>query len=308
MIKLVERMFMNKDIQVNKAINILSMAILTIFMVLMSEYTVLTLAIVPVLLAIFLVRNKAFDSIILFFVLAGLSYVFSFTKILYAEFLAVGLLGLVLFMTIKYDTKDINALLIIFIISAIFLNLGYLYLIRENAIDLNKLADDLIKMVENEGFDYPKEMLENSLRNIPTILSILGFIYSLIVLKTTRNYLNYKDSSIRDFSKINTLRITIKEVVYGLIIALVMILGAKSFGFDQALVQTNVISLGVSLVQINGLLTMDYVIEQRKSKAYRVFTWILVILLFSFLSLFFLFLGGIDIIFNLRGAVYARKK
>lgn len=299
---------MNKNIKLNKATNIMTVAILTIFMVLMSQYTILTLAIVPVVLAIFFVREKTLDSLILFLVLGLLSYVFSFTKKDYAIFLAVAILGFIMTLTIKFDLNDMNALIIIFIISAIFLNLGYLYLVKINAIDLNKMVDELVSISQKEGINYPKEVLENSLNNIPAILSVFGFIYGLISLKTTRNYLNYKDSSIRDFSKINTLQITIREVVFGLILAIALILGAKNFGFDQSLVQANVISLGISLVQINGLLTMDFVIEKRKSKTYRVFTWIMIIFLFSFLSIFFLILGGIDIIFNLRGALYARKK
>lgn len=308
MIELVERIFMNKNLLVDKATSILSVAILSIFMVLMGQYTIITLAIVPVVLAIFMLREKALDSLILFLVLGLLSFVFSFTKKTNASFLALAILGLLIAFTIKFDFKDMDALIIIFIVSAVFLNLGYFYLLKINAIDLNKMVDEVVKMLQQEGLEYPKEVLEASLKNIPAILGVLGFIYGLIALKTTRNYLNYKDSSIRDFSKINTLQVTIREVVIGLLLALILIIGSKNFGLDQGLVEANAISLGISLVQINGIFTMDYVIERKRSKAYRMFTWILIVFLFSFLSIFFLILGGIDIVFNIRGALYARKK
>lgn len=308
MIELVERIFMNKNLLINKATTIMATAILIIFMLIMGQYTIISLAIVPVALAIFLSREKVLDSLILFLVLGLLSFVFSFTKKTYAIFLALIILGLAISFVVKLDLKDMNALIIIFIISAVFLNLGYLYLLKINAIDLGKFVDELIKMLESEGINYPRELLETSLKTIPAILSVIAFIYSLLALKTTRNYLNYKDSSIRDFNKINSLQITIREVAFGLLLALIFILGAQKFGLDESLIQTNAISLGISLVQINGLFTLDYVIERKRSRAYRIFTWILIVFLFRFLSIFFLLLGGIDIMFNLRGALHAREK
>ncbi|MDD7305775.1 MAG: DUF2232 domain-containing protein [Peptoniphilaceae bacterium] len=299
---------MNEKINVNRAINIMAIAIITIFMVLMANYTLISLAIVPIIFAIFLVNEKLIDSIILLFLLGLISFVLSFTAKINVVFLTALILGLIISITIKLDLNDTDALIIVFILSALFLNIFYYYLIRTNAIDISKVIDQVVSMLKNEGLAYPREILEKSFRNIPAILAIIGFIYALIALKTTRNYLNYKDESFRDFSKINTLKLTIREVVIGLLLALLLIGGAKYVGLDQAMVRANAISIGISLLQINGIFTMDYVIEKKQSKVYRIFTWILVFLLFSFLSLFFLILGGIDLIFNLRGALYARKK
>lgn len=308
MIELVERIFMKKNIRVNKAIDIISIGMLTIFMILMAQYTIVSLAIVPIVLAIFFIRKNVIDSSILVLFMGLLSLVFSFTKETYAIFIAMFILSMSLYLTIKLNMHDINSTLVVFVVSAIILNLGYYYLIKINAIDLNKFVDELVLMFKNEGFDYPKEVLLDTIKNIPAVLSVIGYLYGLIALKTTRNYLNYKDKSIGEFSKINTLEISIREVVFALILALVLTFGAKIFGLNHSLVAANAISLGISLLQINGLLTLDFVLERRKSRSYRIFAWILIIFLFSFLSIFLLVLGVVDVLFGLRGVLYAREK
>lgn len=299
---------MNKNIRVNKAIDIISIGILTIFMMLMAQYTILSLIIVPVVLAIFFIRKNVLDSFFLILFMGLLSIVFSFTKEMYAVSIAMFLLSMSIYSTIRFNMSDMNATFVVFVVSAILLNLGYYYLIKINAIDMNKLVDQLVLMFESEGFDYPKEILLDSIKNIPAVLSVIGYLYAMLALKITRNYLNYKDESIRDFSKINTLEISIKNVVFALVLALILTFVAKIFGLNHSLVAANAISLGISLLQINGLLTLDFVIERRKSKSYRIFAWVLIIFLFSFLSIFFLILGVIDVVFRLRGVLYARQK
>lgn len=307
MIELVERIFMNKNKKLNKAMDIISIGLLTIVMVLLSQYTIISLALIPVALAIFFIRKDMGDLLGLVVVMGILTFVFNFTKEYYILGLSQIILGLCIAFVINRDYEDIKSLILVFLLTGLILNLGYFYLIKVEAIDLNEFIDQFIQIVEQEGLEYPREALESALKTIPAILGVIALIYSLIALKTTRNYLNYKDGSIREFSKINKLRLTIKEVVLYLVFTLILILIGKSLELNLDLIQSNAISLGISLVQINGLFTLDYVMERRRSKGYRIFTWILIILLFSFLSIFFLIIGAIDIAFNLRGALHARK-
>lgn len=299
---------MNNNKKLNTTFDVLTIAFISVFMVLVSKLSFLTITIVPVILGIFFIRKEIFESISLVISIFILTYIYSFTRENYLIISCLLILGFSIFLLIKFNISDKISLLVIFIIAVIILNFGYYYIIKMNLIDMNKLLDEFLFMARKEGYDFKREFLVETLENIPAILGFLGFLYAIISLKVTRNYLNYKDKNIRDFSKINTLSIRIKEVLFYLVFFVSIFFMAKYFHFHEYLIEKNAISLGVSLLQLNGIFTLDYVVEKRNSKFYRIFTWLIVILLFSFLSIFFLIVGLMDIIFNLRGAIYARKK
>lgn len=218
-------------------------------------------------------------------------------------FLPMAIFAYIMAFLIKKDVNDKKTLYILWLILGIS-SLGLVfYIYQKGLIDIKAMTNYFIRGFENEGLDINEDIIKLSLSTIPAFLLILDLIYALIALKLTRNYLNYKDEKIRDLMPINRLRISIKDFLIILLILILLGIFAYFKGFSIVVIRANVQSFIMSLLQVNGLLLIDFVLERKSSKTMRIINWVLIFFLFALVSRILSAVGLVDLILNLRKKV-----
>lgn len=311
MLKLSERKNMQKRFDLYDALEVLGVSVMIFLSLVLSNYSILVGLCIPIGVSIFCLiqadKRKIIAVIIIAFIL---SYIDSQDKYIMVSLFLVSLISLVLSLEIGFNLNDIDAIIILFVINSIVFNLFYFYIIKDNSIDFNQMSNEVYNMFSKEGYSVSKEMIKATFDRIPSVISIFSLIYSVISYKLVRNFLNYKNKDIRDMQKLNTIKLSVRELIIFIVLSLLVALIFIYLNYDLNLIRENIFSILIAILQINGLLTMDYTLELRSSNMYRAMSWIFVVLLFSFLNYFFLILGIVDSIFDLRakmGAIDERK-
>ena len=286
---------------------ILIFALLSALLVFLSGFVPIIGLGLPILLAIKLCQFDKLSGFIFLVISFILSSLIDLSLSL-GLFLPMAIFAYIMAFLIKKDVNDKKTLYILWLILGI-LSLGLVfYIYQKGLIDIEAMTNYFIRGFENEGLDINEDIIKLSLSTIPAFLLILDLIYALISLKLTRNYLNYKDEKIRDLMPINRLRISIKDFLIILLILILLGIFAYFKGFSIVVIRANVQSFIMSLLQVNGLLLIDFVLERKSSKTMRIINWVLIFFLFALVSRILSAIGLVDLILNLRKKVRRKWK
>lgn len=281
---------------------ILIFALLSALLVFLSGFVPIIGLGLPILLAIKLCQFDKLSGLIFLAISFILSSLIDLSLSL-GLFLPMAIFAYIMAFLIKKDVNDKKTLYILWLILGIS-SLGLVfYIYQKGLIDIEAMTNYFIRGFENEGLDINEDIIKLSLSTIPAFLLILDLIYALIALKLTRNYLNYKDEKIRDLMPINRLRISIKDFLIILLILILLGIFAYFKGFSIVVIRANVQSFIMSLLQVNGLLLIDFVLERKSSKTMRIINWVLIFFLFALVSRILSAVGLVDLILNLRKKV-----
>lgn len=305
MIELSERNFMKKHYDIYDMIRVLAISVLTILLLVLSSYSLVVGLVIPIGLAIFFGMRDLKEIIIVSILIIIMAYVLEIGKNLSLCLVSFAIFALALNLCIKFDFKDIDTIMIMSILSTILFNLLYYYVLKNNYINLGQIKEEMYNILQENGYNIPKEAIGMVFSRIPSVISILATIYSVISYKLVRNYLSIKKEDVRDMVSLNRISIGIRELAISFVVAALAAIILKYLNVRLEVIRDNILSIAISLIQINGLMTLDFALEKRGSKIYRIISRILVILLFGKLALFFLIIGGLDILFGLRARMEA---
>ena len=293
---------MNEYLNKNKKIGSIIFGLINVSLAFLSSYYLIFAFFIPIFTAIKLYEMNDKNKMIFLFTSALFSSVFNMEISLYIMFPMI-IFGNFLFdlikknKTDKYSIKTLTVILSVLSLSII----GYLY--YKSGIKIGDLTKDFEKIIAGQNIKINKEMIEKSLKTIPSFVVIFSLIYSIISLKLVRNYLNFKYEKIRDLRKINTIRLVPKDLslIFGFLILAVIV--CKLLKTSNEFIILNTIVTLKSIFVLNGALLIDYFISFRRNKVSKFLNYLFIFLLFAYISEAIAFVGIIDVFINLRKKV-----
>lgn len=287
--------------KLNKVIEVIFMIALVGILVFVSNISIISLGLVPVLFSIYIFRRGYLKFLLVFILtsLAGFLYMDLFDNL--AIFSVFLLLSLVFSLNIKYLKTDKAQIVCTAIITClIFIGLYKLSMYKEG-LSLDDLANGVRQMVEmNYDYKFSTEAYKLSLSLYPSIFAFFAMIYSLLGIKVIRNYINIKDGSLKDLEKVNEIRIEKKNLLtIGVFVAIIYIV-SKILRIEEAYIRVNIFAIILEILAFNGLSAYDYMIARSNIPLSRGFQWFFIIILLQFLLVLFIILGFIDIILDIR--------
>lgn len=303
MLKLSERTFMKKISNINKLVDVLVMIALLSSLLAFTDGSMAIFLTCPILLAlIYLSRGrKQYFLIFLGSMLMGLLFT-DLTSIFY-NMLALGIISLLFIGLTKSDYSDKNQILISFAVISLLFIIFYKISMLEEGLTIESMAIKLKEIIQaNTSYDFDMEIYRQSVAMYPSILSGIGLLYSIFSLKVIRNYLAYKGLS-DDMKSLNSIRITRKDAIIFLVIATVIYLIFKRLGINSTYIIANIIWIMFILLLLNGLLIYDYLMSENRTLLSRGLSWFFIIIFFSFFAIFFIMLGLMDMILDIRRRV-----
>ena len=299
--KKIERIFM-VDFKKNNSIKAIGYGLINLGLVFLSTYYLIFELFIPIFTAIKLWelddKNKG-----IFLFTSGLLLIFINRTLTYFMMFPMIVLGIEIFYLIKINKTDKDAIKILSIIFSVLslAIIGYLYT-RSN-IKLNDLVNYLYKIFEENNFKFDKEIIRKSLKTMPSVIILFSLVYSMISLKLVRNYLNYKDESMRDLKNIKGLRIELKDLIGIFGFLAISILISKFFSLSNEFIILNSIMSLKFIFGINGILILVYLVSSKRSGISKIINWILIFLLFTYTSEIIAIIGFIDVFVNFRKKV-----
>ena len=293
---------MNEYLNKNKKIAAIIFGLINISLAYLSSYYLIFAFFIPIFTAIKLYEMNDKNKMIFLFTSALFSSIFNMEICLYIMFPMI-IFGNFLFdlikknKTDKYSIKTLTVILSVLSLSII----GYLY--YKSGIKIGDLTKDFEKIIAGQNIKINKEMIEKSLKTIPSFVVIFSLIYSIISLKLVRNYLNFKYEKIRDLRKINTIRLVPKDLslIFGFLILAVIV--CKLLKTSNEFIILNTIVTLKSIFVLNGALLIDYFISFRRNKVSKFLNYLFIFLLFAYISEAIALVGIIDVFINLRKKV-----
>lgn len=293
---------MNEYLNKNKKIGSIIFGLINVSLAFLSSYYLIFAFFIPIFTAIKLYEMNDKNKMIFLFTSALFSSIFNMEISLYIMFPMI-IFGNFLFdlikknKTDKYSIKTLTVILSVLSLSII----GYLY--YKSGIKIGDLTKDFEKIITGQNIKIDKEMIEKSLKTIPSFVVIFSLIYSIISLKLVRNYLNFKYEKIRDLRKINTIRLVPKDLslIFGFLILAVIV--CKLLKTSNEFIILNTIVTLKSIFVLNGALLIDYFISFRRNKVSKFLNYLFIFLLFAYISEAIAFVGIIDVFINLRKKV-----
>ena len=293
---------MNEYLNKNKKIGSIIFGLINVSLAFLSSYYLIFAFFIPIFTAIKLYEMNDKNKMIFLFTSALFSSVFNMEISLYIMFPMI-IFGNFLFdlikknKTDKYSIKTLTVILSVLSLSII----GYLY--YKSGIKIGDLTKDFEKIITGQNIKIDKEMIEKSLKTIPSFVVIFSLIYSIISLKLVRNYLNFKYEKIRDLRKINTIRLVPKDLslIFGFLILAVIV--CKLLKTSNEFIILNTIVTLKSIFVLNGALLIDYFISFRRNKVSKFLNYLFIFLLFAYISEAIALVGIIDVFINLRKKV-----
>ena len=290
------------DFKKNNSIKAIGYGLINLGLVFLSTYYLIFELFIPIFTAIKLWelddKNKG-----IFLFTSGLLLIFINRTLTYFMMFPMIVLGIEIFYLIKINKTDKDAIKILSIIFSVLslAIIGYLY--TRSGIKLNDLVNHLYKIFEENNFKFDKEIIRRSLKTMPSVIILFSLVYSMISLKLVRNYLNYKDESMRDLKNIKGLRIELKDliVIFGFLV--ISILLSKFFSLSNEFIILNSIMSLKFIFGINGILILVYLVSLKRSGISKIINWILIFLLFTYTSEIIAIIGFIDIFVNFRKKV-----
>lgn len=290
------------DFKKNNSIKAIGYGLINLGLVFLSTYYLIFELFIPIFTAIKLWelddKNKG-----IFLFTSGLLLIFINRTLTYFMMFPMIVLGIGIFYLIKINKTDKDAIKILSIIFSVLslAIIGYLY--TRSGIKLNDLVNHLYKIFEENNFKFDKEIIRKSLKTMPSVIILFSLVYSMISLKLVRNYLNYKDESMRDLKNIKGLRIELKDliVIFGFLV--ISILLSKFFSLSNEFIILNSIMSLKFIFGINGILILVYLVSLKRSGISKIINWILIFLLFTYTSEIIAIIGFIDVFVNFRKKV-----
>lgn len=299
--KKIERIFM-VDFKKNNSIKAIGYGLINLGLVFLSTYYLIFELFIPIFTAIKLWelddKNKG-----IFLFTSGLLLIFINRTLTYFMMFPMIVLGIEIFYLIKINKMDKDAIKILSIIFSVLslAIIGYLY--TRSGIKLNDLVNHLYKIFEENNFKFDKEIIRKSLKTMPSVIILFSLVYSMISLKLVRNYLNYKDESMRDLENIKGLRIELKDLIVIFGFLAISILLSKFFSLSNEFIILNSIMSLKFIFGINGILILVYLVSSKRSGISKIINWILIFLLFTYTSEIIAIIGFIDVFVNFRKKV-----
>lgn len=290
------------DFKKNNSIKAIGYGLINLGLVFLSTYYLIFELFIPIFTAIKLWelddKNKG-----IFLFTSGLLLIFINRTLTYFMMFPMIILGIEIFYLIKINKEDKDAIKILSIIFSVLslAIIGYLYT-RSN-IKLNDLVNHLYKIFEENNFKFDKEIIRKSLKTMPSVIILFSLVYSMISLKLVRNYLNYKDESMRDLKNIKGLRIELKDLIVIFGFLAISILISKFFSLSNEFIILNSIMSLKFIFGINGILILVYLVSAKRSGISKIINWILIFLLFTYTSEIIAIIGFIDVFVNFRKKV-----
>lgn len=257
--KKIERIFM-VDFKKNNSIKAIGYGLINLGLVFLSTYYLIFELFIPIFTAIKLWelddKNKG-----IFLFTSGLLLIFINRTLTYFMMFPMIVLGIEIFYLIKINKTDKDAIKILSIIFSVLslAIIGYLY--TRSGIKLNDLVNHLYKIFEENNFKFDKEIIRKSLKTMPSVIILFSLVYSMISLKLVRNYLNYKDESMRDLKNIKGLRIELKDLIVIFGFLAISILISKFFSLSNEFIILNSIMSLKFIFGINGILILVYLVS-----------------------------------------------
>lgn len=290
------------DLKKNNSIKAIGYGLINLGLVFLSTYYLIFELFIPIFTAIKLWelddKNKG-----IFLFTSGLLLIFINRTLTYFMMFPMIILGIGIFYLIKINKTDKDAIKILSIIFSVLslAIIGYLY--TRSDIKLNDLVNHLYKIFEENNFKFDKEIIRKSLKTMPSVIILFSLVYSIISLKLVRNYLNYKDESMRDLKNIKGLRIELKDLIVIFRFLAISILISKFFSLSNEFIILNSIMSLKFIFGINGILILVYLVSSKRSGISKIINWILIFLLFTYTSEIIAIIGFIDVFVNFRKKV-----
>ena len=290
------------DFKKNNSIKAIGYGLINLGLIFLSTYYLIFEVFIPIFTAIKLWelddKNKG-----IFLFTSGLLLIFINRTLTYFMMFPMIVLGIEIFYLIKINKTDKDAIKILSIIFSVLslAIIGYLY--TRSGIKLNDLVNHLYKIFEENNFKFDKEIIRKSLKTMPSVIILFSLVYSMISLKLVRNYLNYKDESMRDLENIKGLRIELKDLIVIFGFLAISILLSKFFSLSNEFIILNSIMSLKFIFGINGILILVYLVSSKRSGISKIINWILIFLLFTYTSEIIAIIGFIDVFVNFRKKV-----
>ena len=247
------------DFKKNNSIKAIGYGLINLGLVFLSTYYLIFELFIPIFTAIKLWelddKNKG-----IFLFTSGLLLIFINRTLTYFMMFPMIVLGIEIFYLIKINKTDKDAIKILSIIFSVLslAIIGYLY--TRSGIKLNDLVNHLYKIFEENNFKFDKEIIRKSLKTMPSVIILFSLVSRMISLKLVRNYLNYKDESMRDLKNIKGLRIELKDLIVIFGFLAISILLSKFFSLSNEFIILNSIMSLKFIFGINGILILVYLV------------------------------------------------
>ena len=294
---------------IKQIINILLGICLFTILLLISDASLIVFAFCPILLAIVYFSYGLGKYLLTIAFSLMLAFIFADFRFMALNILPLFIISLIFLLIIKSDISDREQIIISWVfISLILIVIYKLSMLVEN-IDIDKLANDLKKALE-EVSDYKIaiDYYKASFALYPAILSSASLIYSLIGLKIIRNFLSYKNIG-KDLLSVNTFRLEKKDLLVIFVIAIVIYFLLGFFGVNKLYIRINIIFMIFAIFTFNGMFTFDYILTYRQNLLTKTLQWFFILLFFYLLAIMFFILGIIDVFMDLRkklGGIYGK--
>lgn len=300
---------MNISGNFKQIINILLGICIVTILFLISDASLLVIALCPILLAIVCFSYGLSKYLIALGLGLLMAYIFSNFKFIILNILPFLIISLIFIAIIKSGISDKEQIVISWIFISLILILIYkLSMLMEN-VDINKLAKELKgALEESTNYKIPISYYKASFALYPAILSSISLIYSLIGLKIIRNFLSYKNLG-KDLANVNTFRLEKKDLLLISIFSLVSYFLLGFFGVNKSYIMLNIIFMLLAIFTFNGMFTFDYILTYRQSLISRSLQWFFILMFFYLLAIMFFILGIIDLFMDLRkklGGIYGK--
>lgn len=284
-----------------KVIEPIFMVALISILIFLSNVSLLMLATGPILLSIYIFKY-GYKGFLLTFVgtfILGLLYMN--IKDLIQIVGLIFLMSLCFYLPIRYQKNDKREILTVFILITLILIGSFSYSLVKEGLSLDYLANEMKGIIgESLEYDLPVEYIKLSIGLFPSFFAFFSFIYSIIGIKLIRNYVSIKLDLVDDLKRANELRLEYKDILVLVALAGLSYLSTLLFKLDMNYVKLNIVGIILVVIAFNGLSAYDYMISKSTIPVSRGFQWFFIIILLEFLLFFFVILGFIDIILDIR--------
>ena len=284
-----------------KVIEPIFMVALISILIFLSNVSLLILATGPILLSIYIFKY-GYKGFLLTFVgtfILGLLYMDIRDLIVLVGL--IFLISLCFYLPIRYQKNDKRQILTVFILLTLILTGSFSYSLVKEGLSLDYLANEMREIIEGSlEYDMPLEYIKLSIGLYPSFFAFFSFIYSLIGIKLIRNYVSIKLALVDDLKNANELRLEYKDMLGFVAFVGISYMVAFIFKLDMNYIYLNLFGIFLVVMAFNGLSTYDYMISKSSIPVSRGFQWFFVIILLEFLLFFFVILGFIDIILDIR--------
>ncbi len=284
-----------------KVIEPIFMVALISILIFLSNVSLLILATGPILLSIYIFKY-GYKGFLLTFVgtfILGLLYMDIRDLIVLVGL--IFLISLCFYLPIRYQKNDKRQILTVFILLTLILTGSFSYSLVKEGLSLDYLANEMREIIEGSlEYDMPLEYIKLSIGLYPSFFAFFSFIYSLIGIKLIRNYVSIKLALVDDLKNANELRLEYKDMLGFVAFVGISYMVAFIFKLDMNYIYLNLFGIFLVVMAFNGLSTYDYMISKSSIPVSRGFQWFFIIILLEFLLIFFVILGFIDIILDIR--------